>query len=112
MSDYQSLTSPGSGEVSSDIVILTNGAADHHRHGIGSSGSQVSHALKQLEEQLSLNDDTLQDFGSHVEDLKASSELMGYNKEEVFNRDQLADFRETQNVSQNDYYGGFLGLQG
>ncbi|KAF5952802.1 hypothetical protein HYC85_010746 [Camellia sinensis] len=65
---YEPHQSPGSVEVSSDAVVKSNGM-DHldwiERKGEMSSSSEleVSQALRRLEEQLSLNDDSLEEIG-------------------------------------------------
>lgn len=56
---YQNLSSPGSVEVSSDIVVKNNGTDSTVDY---TSPAQVSQALKRLEEQLSLNEDSFKEM--------------------------------------------------
>ncbi|XVF43686.1 hypothetical protein PTKIN_Ptkin02bG0060500 [Pterospermum kingtungense] len=58
---YQNLSSPGSVEVSSDIVIKNNGI-DSTVDFTSPADLQVSQALKRLEEQLSLNEDSFKEI--------------------------------------------------
>ncbi|EOX99794.1 Calmodulin-binding transcription activator protein with CG-1 and Ankyrin domains isoform 2 [Theobroma cacao] len=58
---YQNSSSPGSVEVSSDIVIKNNGI-DNAVEFASSADLQVSEALKRLEEQLSLNEDSFKEM--------------------------------------------------
>ncbi|XP_021291240.1 calmodulin-binding transcription activator 4 [Herrania umbratica] len=58
---YQNLSSPGSVEVSSDIVIKNNGI-DNTVEYASPADLQVSQALKRLEEQLSLNEDSFKEM--------------------------------------------------
>ncbi|KAA8528958.1 hypothetical protein F0562_033554 [Nyssa sinensis] len=76
----QSLSSPGSVEVSSDVVIKSNGM-DHldrvERTGDISSSSEhkVTQALKRLEEQLSLDDESLEEIGPFDSENENSNDL-------------------------------------
>ncbi|XP_022776347.1 calmodulin-binding transcription activator 4-like isoform X2 [Durio zibethinus] len=58
---FQNLSSPGSVEVSSDIFMKNNGI-DNTVEYICPADLQVSHALKRLEEQLSLNEDSFKEM--------------------------------------------------
>ncbi|XVE92102.1 hypothetical protein REPUB_Repub01dG0068300 [Reevesia pubescens] len=58
---YQNLSSPGSVEVSSDIVIKNNGI-DNTVEYSSPADLHVSQALKRLEEQLSLNEDSFKEM--------------------------------------------------
>lgn len=118
ISDYQNLTSPGSIEVSSDPLIQINGK-DHNGNidgtrELGSSAEHgVSQALRKLEEQLSLNDDTFKECGppcSQVEDPNLS-DLLDY-KQVMLNQDQFVDFRGTEDSLRDQCYFGHAGMQG
>ena len=58
---YQNLSSPGSVEISSDIVIKNN-EIDNAVEYTSPADLQVSQALKRLEEQLSLNEDSFKEM--------------------------------------------------
>ncbi|XP_022725125.1 calmodulin-binding transcription activator 4-like isoform X2 [Durio zibethinus] len=58
---YQNLSSPGSVEVSSDIVIKKNGI-DNTVEYSSPADLEVSQALKRIEEQLSLNEDSFKEM--------------------------------------------------
>lgn len=58
---YQNSSSPGSVEVSSNIVIKNNGI-DNTVEDTSPADLQVSQALKRLEEQLSLNEDSVEEI--------------------------------------------------
>lgn len=113
----QSLTSPGSIEVSSDVLMKTNGG-DYFQGGerTGNLGSStelnVSQALRRLEEQLSLNDDSLKEFdpsSSQDEDpVKSELEYDG----EIPNQEQYANFHGPGHIIQDRYYSGHTGMQG
>ncbi|XVE85354.1 hypothetical protein DITRI_Ditri17bG0084200 [Diplodiscus trichospermus] len=60
---YQNLSSPGSVEVSSNVVIKNNGIDDTVEY-TSPADLQVSQALKRLEEQLSLNEDSFKEMSA------------------------------------------------
>lgn len=115
---YQSLTSPGSVEVSSDVVMKTNGG--NHFQGVertsklGSSTElNVSQALRRLEEQLSLNDDSFKEYdplyGQDEDPNK--SEPLEFNGE-IPNQDQFANFHGPGHIIHDHCYSGYTGMQG
>lgn len=118
VSDYQSLTSPGSVEVSSDPVFQINGK-DHNGSvaGTGELGGstelEVSHALRKLEEQLSLNDDSFKKLSPPCNQVEEPNDLdlLEY-KQVMLNQDQFAHFRGTENVVRDQCYSGHVGSQG
>lgn len=118
VSDYQSLTSPGSIEVSSDPVFQINGK-DHNGSvaGTGELGGstelEVSHALRKLEEQLSLNDDSFKELSPPCNQVEEPNDLdlLEY-KQVMLNQDQFAHFRGTENAVRDQCYSGHVGLQG
>ncbi|XP_015894311.2 calmodulin-binding transcription activator 4 isoform X1 [Ziziphus jujuba] len=112
----QSLTSPGSIEVSSDVLMKTNGGdyfqGVERTGNLGSSTElNVSQALRRLEEQLSLNDDSLKEFdpsGSQDEDpVKSELEYDG----EIPNQEQYANFHGHGHIIRDRYYSGHTGMQ-
>lgn len=107
---YQNQYSPT--EVSSEVVIKTNGMIHLKNTNISeefnnrSSGIEVSQALRRLEEQLSLNEDNLEEigiFGSQNENFGNSG---GLNDGNIFSRDQ-----QVGSVSHDQLYGGYAGMQ-
>ncbi|XP_059633517.1 calmodulin-binding transcription activator 4 [Cornus florida] len=77
---YQTLSSPGSVEVSSDIVIKSNGmdqldGIETKGDNSSSSELEVSQALRRLEEQLSLNDESLEEIAPLYSENETSNDL-------------------------------------
>ncbi|KAL5552631.1 hypothetical protein UlMin_040032 [Ulmus minor] len=130
---YQNLTSP---EVNSDTAIKTNGRDHYNRvEETGELGSPtIRRTLKRLEEQLSLNEDSIKDFdptlkrleeqlslnkdsikdfdppSSLVEDLDDPN-LFDY-KREISNPNHLADFHGPEYTLHDQYYSGHALIQG
>lgn len=76
---YQSISSPGSVEVSSDLVIKND--RTNYLDIIESTGEvenssdlEINQALRRLEEQLSLNDDSLEQIGSFYYETQNSND--------------------------------------
>ncbi|KAK8643472.1 hypothetical protein V6N13_012771 [Hibiscus sabdariffa] len=88
---YQNLSSPGSTEVSSDIVTKNNGINITVEY-TSSTDFQVVHALKRLEEQLSLNEDSIKDMSplNNLDKDTNDSNFLGYGSE-IAKQEQQAD---------------------
>ncbi|KAL6188235.1 hypothetical protein ACLB2K_039628 [Fragaria x ananassa] len=105
---YEPYTSPGSVEVSSDLVIKKNGreSVDNlYRTGESDSSSKadVSQALRRLEEQLSLNDDSFNEF---VDDNPNGSDIPEYSG------DQFTAFHGQEHILHDEFYSGYSLMQG
>lgn len=116
VSDYQSLNSPGSIEVSSDTVIETNGR-EHYDSidgtgGIGTAKVDVNQALRKLEEQLSLNENSFKEFESpsQVED-RDDPDILQYEKQ-LYNQNLFGDFNGAENIVHDQCYRGHAGVPG
>lgn len=74
---YHSLSSPGSVEISSDVVFRSNNFGNIERAEEVNSSPEVemTHALRRLEEQLSLNDETVEEIHSLYTENKNSRGL-------------------------------------
>ncbi|KAK8691567.1 hypothetical protein V6N13_075072 [Hibiscus sabdariffa] len=88
---YQNLSSPGSAEVSSDIVTKNNGI-DNTVEYTSPADFQVVHALKRLEEQLSLNEDSIDgdikdskfpEYGKDIVEQELQADLL-YEPADIF----------------------------
>ncbi|KAK8579534.1 hypothetical protein V6N13_142731 [Hibiscus sabdariffa] len=93
---YQNLSSPGSAEVSSDIVTKNNGL-DNTVEYTSPADFQVVHALKRLEEQLSLNEDSIDG------DIK-DSKFPEYGKDIVEQEQQADLLYEPADIFQDHLY--------
>ncbi|XP_061991511.1 calmodulin-binding transcription activator 4 isoform X1 [Rosa rugosa] len=105
---YEPYTSPGSVEVSSDLVIKKNGresVENLYRTGESDSSSKadVSQALRRLEEQLSLNDDSFNEF---VDDNPDGSDIPEYPS------DQFTAFHGQDHIVHDQFYSGHSLMQG
>uniref|UniRef100_A0A5B7B9D0 Putative calmodulin-binding transcription activator 4 isoform X2 n=1 Tax=Davidia involucrata TaxID=16924 RepID=A0A5B7B9D0_DAVIN len=104
---YQNLSSPGSLEVSSDVVIKSNGM-DHldgiERTGDISSSSEheVSQTLGWLEAQLSLNDDSLEDIGPFYGEKENSNDLKYMVHDQNYNGSAVMQDNSNNHVLQRD----------
>ncbi|XP_030496224.2 calmodulin-binding transcription activator 4 isoform X2 [Cannabis sativa] len=116
VSDYQSY-SPGSIEVTSDSVIQSNG--NGHYDSIDGTGGilsttqgDVNQALRKLEVQLSLNEDSVKDFESpsKLEDPN-DPDLLEYENQ-MYNPNTFLDFNEPGNLAVDQCYSGFDGVPG
>ncbi|PON54974.1 Serine/threonine protein kinase [Trema orientale] len=116
VSDYQSLTSPGSIEVSSDTVIKINGREHYNsvdgRGGIGTTKVDVNQALRKLEEQLSLNEDSFKELESPnlVED-RTDPDSLEF-KMQMFNQNDFLDFSGPENFVRDQCYPGHARIPG
>ncbi|GAB4839753.1 hypothetical protein Ancab_020463 [Ancistrocladus abbreviatus] len=103
---YQNLSSPGSTEVSSEVVIKDNRILHYDRvertgNLSTSSHIEVSQALRRLEEQLSLDDDTLKDYEPiYHQDENEDGHVGLYDNNEVLENYQSA------NLQHNHFYRG------
>lgn len=99
----QSLSSPGSVEVCSEIAIKANGI-DSEGEFASCVGDEVNRALRKLEEQLSLNDDIIEEFDS------LSSQDFEY-KNEMSKQDQFgALLQSSEYALQGQYNSGNAGF--
>lgn len=99
----QSLSSSGSVEVSSEIAVKDNGI-DSKREITNYVGDEVNRALRKLEEQLSLNDDIIEEIDS------LSSQDLEY-KNEMSKQDQFrASLQSSEYVVEGQYNGGHAGF--
>lgn len=102
---YQNLPSPGSAEVSSDIVIKNNGI-DNTVEYPSPDDLQVVQALKRLEEQLSLNEDSVKEMSQFygMDGDTNDSEFQEYGRE-ITKQEQQADLLyEPDNIFQDHLY--------
>ncbi|XP_039012454.1 calmodulin-binding transcription activator 4-like isoform X2 [Hibiscus syriacus] len=92
---YQNLSSPGSAEISSDIVTKNSGI-DTTVEYTSPADFQVAHALKRLEEQLSLNEDSIKEMGPlySLDDDTHDSKFLEYGRE-IVKQEQQADLLYT-----------------
>lgn len=115
-SQYQQTSlSPGSVEVSSDTsnrAIGSNGLDGQYEISElkSSDGCEVSQALRRIEEQLSLNEDSLKDIGpfyGHEEG--SNSNLIDFY--ETSNEDQFSVLQHSEKAVHDNNYASF-GIQG
>ncbi|KAG6592965.1 Calmodulin-binding transcription activator 4, partial [Cucurbita argyrosperma subsp. sororia] len=105
----QSSLSPGSVEVSSDTgnrTVGSNGADGQHEISELKNECEVSQALRRIEEQLSLNEDSLKDidpFYGHEEG--SNSNLIDYY--EMSNDDQFSVLQHSENAIHDNNYTSF-----
>ncbi|KAM2656404.1 hypothetical protein EV1_011912 [Malus domestica] len=109
---YQNLSSPGSLEVSSDIVIKKNGRENpENLYGTGELDSltklDVNQALRQLEEQLSLDEDSFKGF---VDDNPNALDVLDYS--DIANQDQFPAFNGPKYVEHDRFYNEPARMQG
>ncbi|KAM2888128.1 hypothetical protein FF1_011902 [Malus domestica] len=109
---YQNLSSPGSLEVSSDIVIKKNGRENpENLYGTGELDSltklDVNQALRQLEEQLSLDEDSFKGF---VDDNPNALDILDYS--DIANQDQFPAFNGPKYVEHDRFYNEPARMQG
>lgn len=105
-------SSPGSIEVSSEIVIENN-AVQTQGEFTNSAEFEVSEALRRIEEQLSLNEDTLKDIDPfYDQDGNANdAELLEY-KGEISKQDQLAATQyRVEDFAQEQFCGEYAERQ-
>ncbi|CAB4294611.1 unnamed protein product [Prunus armeniaca] len=125
---YQNLSSPGSVEVNSDVAIKKNGRENPDKlYGTGESDSSakfdVSQALRRLEEQLSLNEDSFNEFvddnpnsdimdrfNEFLDDTNGSDILEDHS--DMTNQDQFTAFHGPEYVVHDQFYGGRAQMQG
>lgn len=104
---YEPYTSPGSVEVSSDLVIKNGRESVDNLYRTGESDSSskadVSQALRRLEEQLSLNDDSFNEF---VDDNPNGSDIPEYSG------DQFTAFHGQEHIVHDEFYSGHSLMQG
>ncbi|XP_050374478.1 calmodulin-binding transcription activator 4 [Argentina anserina] len=105
---YEPYTSPGSVEVSSDLIIKTDGresvdAVYRTGDSDGSSKADVNQALRRLEEQLSLNDDSFKEF---VADNPNGSDIPEHPG------DQFTDFHGQEHIIHDQFYSGHSLMRG
>ncbi|KAH9772540.1 calmodulin-binding transcription activator 4 [Citrus sinensis] len=100
---YQSISSPSSIEVTSEMASKDN--AVDSKGGSTSSEAEVSQALRKLKEQLSLNDDMFEEIDSlSRQDLDSESKIS--------QQDQFRAFLQSpEYVVQEEYKGGHAGFQ-
>ncbi|RXH71603.1 hypothetical protein DVH24_025104 [Malus domestica] len=107
----QNLSSPGSLEVSSDIVNKNGRGNPENLYGTGELDSltkfDVNQALRQLEEQLSLNEDSFKGF---MDDSPNASDILDYT--DITNKDQFAAFNEPGYVVHDQFYSEPARMQG
>lgn len=115
-SEYQQTSlSPGSVEVTSDTgnhTIESNGVDGHFEISEikGSNERDVSQALRRIEEQLSLNEDSLKDIGSfYGQDEDSNSNLIDFY--EMSNEDQVSVLQHQENAIHDNNYTSFM-MQG
>lgn len=107
---YQNLSSP---EVSSDLVIQKNGSENVEKlYSTGESDSStkvvVSEALRRLEEQLSLNEDSFKEF---VDDDPNGSDIQEYPSDSS-NQEQFTAFHGREPIVHDQFYSGYAQMQG
>ncbi|KAH0991941.1 hypothetical protein GBA52_003424 [Prunus armeniaca] len=125
---YQNLSSPGSVEVNSDVAIKKNGRENPDKlYGTEESDSSakfdVSQALRRLEEQLSLNEDSFNEFvddnpnsdimdrfNEFLDDTNGSDILEDHS--DMTNQDQFTAFHGPEYVVHDQFYGGRAQMQG
>lgn len=108
---HHTSSSPGSTEVSSDTGNYTNGAngvdGQYAISELKSSNEfEVSQALRRIEEQLSLNEDSLKDIGpfySHEE--VSNSHLIDHYQ--MSNEDQFSVLQHSENAAHDNNYTQF-----
>ncbi|XWS34540.1 hypothetical protein CRYUN_Cryun21dG0047400 [Craigia yunnanensis] len=103
---YQNLSSPGSVEVSSDVVIKNNGIDNTVEYTTSQADLQVSQALKRIEEQLSLNEDNLKEMSPFcgLDGDTNDSEFLLYGKE-IAKQEPRADLLyEPDDIFQDHLY--------
>ncbi|ONI29951.1 hypothetical protein PRUPE_1G224000 [Prunus persica] len=124
---YQNLSSPGSVEVNSDAAIKKNGRENPDKlYGTGESDSSakfdVGQALRRLEEQLSLNEDSFNEFvddnpnsdimdrfNEFLDDTNGSDILEDHS--DMTNQDQFTAFHGPEYVVHDQFYGGRVQMQ-
>lgn len=115
VSDYQSF-SPGSVEVSSDTVDQINGN-EHYDSidgtgGIGTTKVDVNQALRKLEEQLSLNEDSFKEFESPSQvEGPNDPDLLKYEGQ-IHNQNVFVDFNGPESIVGDQCYSGHAGVPG
>ncbi|KAK9934348.1 hypothetical protein M0R45_021495 [Rubus argutus] len=107
---YQNLSSP---EVSSDLVIQKNESENVEKlYSTGESDSStkvdVSEALRRLEEQLSLNEDSFKEF---VDDDPNGSDILEYPSDSS-NQEQFTSFHGREPIVHDQFYNGYAQMQG
>lgn len=114
---YQNLTNPASFEITSNTVIKQNGKDNFDGvDKIGDSGLaelEINQALRRLEEQLSLNDDSFKEFGpicSQDEDSN-NVDLLEYERK-ISNEEQFSEFDCSEQNVWNQCYSGSYGAKG
>ncbi|GMI83465.1 hypothetical protein like AT1G67310 [Hibiscus trionum] len=101
---YLNLSSPGSAEVSSDIVIKNNGI-DNTVEYTSPGDLQVVHALKRLEEQLSLNEDSVKEISPlYSLDGDTKDSIPEYGREIVKQEQQADPLYEPDDIFQDHLY--------
>ena len=102
---YQNFSSPGSVEVSSDIVIKNNDI-DNTVEYTSQADLQVSQALKRLEEQLSLNENSLKEMSPFcgLDGDTNDSEFLLYGKEIAKQEPQADLLYEPDDIFQDHVY--------
>lgn len=102
---YQNLSSPGSVEVSSDIVIKNNWI-DNTVEYTSPADLQVSQALKRLEEQLSLNEDSFKEMSPFcsLDGDTIDSKFLEYGREIAKQEPQADLLYEPDDIFQDHVY--------
>ncbi|KDP26824.1 hypothetical protein JCGZ_17982 [Jatropha curcas] len=107
---YQNSSSPGSIEVTSEIVTKDNGL-DTPEDFTSSAKDEVSKFLRRLEEQLSLNEDSIQEIDTFSSQKGGTNdpELLEYESEVSKKDPNLLHGQEY--ILNNQYYGENVGMQ-
>lgn len=110
----QSFSSPGSAEVTSDIFILNNGMG-HSEGTEAESGTstelKVTQALRRLEEQLSLNDESFEEIVPSYNENEATHDSKPQNHQGVIYKQEESASLSGPN-SQGLLYDRYNGRQG
>ncbi|GMY26560.1 calmodulin-binding transcription activator 4 isoform X1 [Fagus crenata] len=112
---YQSSSSPGSVEVSSDMAVKNNGmdqldGVDRRGQKDGSTELEVTHALRRLEEQLSLNEDSIKEIPFYSQDENSNdSDILQYQRESAKQDQCVALPHGPEHIDQR--YRGHVGMQ-
>lgn len=112
---YQSSSSPGSVEVSSDMAVKNNGmdhldTVDRRGQKDGSTELEVTHALRRLEEQLSLNEDSIKEIPFYSQDENSNdSDILQYQRESAKQDQCVALPHGPEHIDQR--YRGHVGMQ-
>ncbi|CAL5214048.1 unnamed protein product [Lathyrus oleraceus] len=110
----QSFSSPGSAEVTSDIFILNNGMG-HSEGAEAESGTstelKITQALRRLEEQLSLNDESFEEIAPFYKENEATHDLKSQNHQGVIYKQEESAALSGPD-SQGLLYDGYNGRQG